>query len=132
MSSITFRIYSSFVKLKCNSNKKQTMPYRSGAWGPEAQERSKRRLEYFHAYDQRKYILHKDEILARCADYYRLHRKEILAREKLAYSKTYNQSRYQLHKDEIKAKCATYYKLHREEILKKKATGYYKKKLTNQ
>ena len=64
------------------------MPYHSGTWGPEAQERSKRRLEYFHAYNHRKYQLHQNEILAKCEIYYELHREEILEKRAIAYSKT--------------------------------------------
>ncbi len=108
------------------------MPYKSGTWGPEAQERSKRRLDYFHAHNQSRYELNKDEEKEKAAIYYELNREKILENKTNSYSKTDAQLRYQLKKDEIKAKSAIYYKLHREEILRKKAQAYSKKKSIHQ
>jgi hypothetical protein len=63
------------------------MPYQSGSWGPEAQERSKRRLDYFHAHNQQRYQLNKDKENEKAAIYYKLHREEILEKKAVAYSK---------------------------------------------
>ena len=108
------------------------MPYRSGTWGLEAKERSKRRLDYFHARNQRRYELNKDEEKAKVAKYYEQHREEILKKMAFAYSTTDVQTRcklrYQQKKDKLKAYSRNYYKLHRAEILEKKRADTNSKK----
>jgi len=63
------------------------MPYHSGSWGPEAQERSKRRLEYFNTRNQQRYQLSQNELKEKSAVYYELHREEILKKKAISYSK---------------------------------------------
>ena len=46
------------------------MPYQSGAWGPEARERSKRRLKYFRQYHKNQYLDHPEEFKQRSKDNY--------------------------------------------------------------
>ena len=58
------------------------MPYNSGTWGPEAQERSKTRLEYFREYNRRKYLARTEEFKQRSKEqYWREGRREQMKEE---------------------------------------------------
>jgi hypothetical protein len=110
------------------------MPYKSGTWGPDAKERSQRRLEYFHQYNQKRYEYDKEKILAGNMKYYRSHQEEILEKMKQQYEQ--NKEGYKAriiayqkkHQEESKENMKRYYERHKEKILKARATAYQKKK----
>ena len=94
------------------------MPYKSGTWGPEAQERSKTRIGYFRAYNNRRYEFNGEEIRKKAAEYYDQNRKDILAKKAKEYELN----------DELRAKNADYYLKNRESIRAKQAGLYYQKR----
>jgi len=69
------------------------MPYRSGSWGPEAKDRSKRRIEYFKTFHQKNYVQNREKILAK------------------------DKAKYKLNSEEKKARALAYYYSRREDIL---------------
>ena len=107
------------------------MPYASGAWGPEAQERSKRRLQYFHSYSKRKYVHNREKILKAYAD----NINEIKERRR-EYYEAHKEERKRKHGPctEIeKKRMQEYYAKNREKI-RQQQHGYYlerKRKIEN-
>ncbi len=104
------------------------MPYATGTWGPEAQERSKRRLLYFHQYSKQKYLYNREKILKAYAD----NINGIRDRQK---------AHYEAHKEEIKRKrgpCSEeekkrmqeYYTKNRQKIRQQQKEYYLKRKRT--
>ena len=102
------------------------MPYASGAWGPDAKERSKRRLLYFHLYSKGKYLNNREKILKAYADningikerqkaHYEENSEEIIRKNSEYYfshlekEKKHRQEYYAKHRDEIRKRQREYY-----------------------
>ena len=82
------------------------MPYASGTWGPEAQERSKKRLAFFHL----RYLRNRRKILK---DYHNN------VNGKKDRQKQLDKEFYERHKEDIKLRSIEYYYSHRDEIIKR-------------
>jgi len=61
------------------------MPYKTGSWGVQAQNRSKQRIEYFREYHRMRYRRNAEKIIKQNKNWQKEHREAMLAQYKARY-----------------------------------------------